>query len=86
MGRVINYQILIFGSSIPYPLKLSTLSMGSFSTVNKICEYVSFIGDFSKFTWLFPMSYKYEAHTIFLRFQTQVEKFFRRHKKVVRSN
>lgn len=53
---------------------------------NKYRYYVSFIDDFSKFTWLFPMSSKNEVYTIFLRFKTQIEKFFKRHIKVVQSD
>jgi hypothetical protein len=40
--------------------------------------YVSFIDDFSKFTWIYLLKYKSEVFEKFLEFQSLVERFFNR--------
>jgi histone deacetylase 1/2 len=36
--------------------------------------YVSFLDDYSKFLWLFPIQLKSDVERVFLNFQTYVEK------------
>ncbi len=38
--------------------------------------YVSFVDAFSRYTWLYPMTHKNDAFSIFLKFQKYVERFF----------
>lgn len=38
--------------------------------------YVSFIDDFSKFTWIYLLRHKYEVFKCFHEFQILVERFF----------
>lgn len=37
------------------------------------CYFVSFVDDFSRFMWIFPMRYKFDVHAIFIAFQCYVE-------------
>jgi transposase InsO family protein len=38
--------------------------------------YVSFWDDFSRYSWVFPITYKSDVSTIFIQFQSYVENFF----------
>jgi len=38
--------------------------------------YVSFVDAFSRFTWLFPLKFKFETLTVFQNFKSMVEKQF----------
>ncbi|CAH9137156.1 unnamed protein product, partial [Cuscuta epithymum] len=48
--------------------------------------YVSFIDDFSRYTWVYPMRRKSEVYTHFCNFQTLVENLFDRKIKVFQSD
>ena len=48
--------------------------------------YVSFLDDYSKFLWLFPIKLKSDVEHIFLTFQKYVEKKFDRKIKVIQSD
>jgi hypothetical protein len=48
--------------------------------------YVSFIDDFSKFVWLFPIATKSAVTSIFIQFQKHVENLFDRKIKAVQSD
>jgi histone deacetylase 1/2 len=48
--------------------------------------YVSFLDDYSKFLWLFPIHLKSDVERIFLNFQTYVEKQFDRKIKAIQSD
>ena len=48
--------------------------------------YVSFIDNFSKFLWLFPMKLKSDVENIFLQFQAYVEKQFSHKIKAIQSD
>jgi histone deacetylase 1/2 len=51
--------------------------MGSNATsVGKDNFYVSFIDDFSKFTWIYLLRYKYEVFQKFYEFQNMVQRQF----------
>jgi transposase InsO family protein len=47
-----------------------------FLSINGNKFYVSFIDDFSKFTWLYPITAKSDVISIFQKFQLHVERFF----------
>ena len=38
--------------------------------------YVTFIDDFSRFTWLFPLRFKYDVFSCFVKFKSLVENLF----------
>ena len=38
--------------------------------------YVSFMDDFSRYSWLFPIMRKSDVYAIFVKFQSYVERFF----------
>jgi hypothetical protein len=40
--------------------------------------YVSFIDDFSRFTWIYTIKNKYEVHCVFLEYQTHAERLLNR--------
>ena len=48
--------------------------------------YVSFINDYSKFLWLFPIKLTYDVEQVFLNFQAYVEKQFERKIKAIQSD
>ena len=48
--------------------------------------YVSFLDDYSKFLWLFPIKLKSDVENVFLNFQTYVEKQFDRKIKAIQSD
>jgi histone deacetylase 1/2 len=48
--------------------------------------YVSFLDDYSKFLWLFPIQLKSDVEHVFLNFQTYVEKQFDRKIKAIQSD
>lgn len=48
--------------------------------------YVSFLDDYSKFLWLFPIKLKSDVESVFLQFQCYVEKHFERKIKSVQSD
>jgi hypothetical protein len=74
---------------LPYPVSTSRASaplelifsdvwgpaINSFGDKN---YYVSFIGDFSKFTWIYLLRHKYEVFKYFQEFQRLVERMFNR--------
>jgi len=57
-----------------------------FPSINGKHYYVCFIDDFSKFTWLFPITTKSEVLSTFLLFQKHVEKLFDRKIKAIQSD
>ena len=48
--------------------------------------YVTFIDDFSRYTWIFPMRMKSEVFTHFQKFKSEVEKTTGRHVRCLRSD
>ena len=48
--------------------------------------YVSFVDDFSKYTWFFPMTHKSEVFPIFKKFKLHVETFFERKLKAIQTD
>jgi hypothetical protein len=45
-------------------------------SINNKRYYLSIVDDFSRYSWLFPMTLKSDALSIFLKFQTLVENYF----------
>lgn len=48
--------------------------------------YVSFLDNFSKFCWLYPISSKFDVQAVFLWFQNNVERQFDRKIKILHTN
>ena len=48
--------------------------------------YVTFIDDFSRYTWIFPMRMKSEVFTHFQKFKSEVKKTIGRHVRCLRSD
>jgi transposase InsO family protein len=48
--------------------------------------YVSFLDNFSKFCWLYPIASKSDVHSVFLRFQNNVERQFDRKIKILHTD
>ena len=48
--------------------------------------YLSILDDFSRFTWIFPLSSKSDALTIFAKFKTFIEKQLQKSIKVVQTD
>jgi hypothetical protein len=45
-------------------------------SVNKNRYYVSFVDDYSKFNWLFPIKAKSDVYLVFIKFLAHVERLF----------
>jgi histone deacetylase 1/2 len=58
----------------------------SIDSVGRYKYYVSFIDDFSKFTWIYLLKYKFEVFQKFHEFQSLVERLFDRKIVVVQSD
>jgi hypothetical protein len=62
-----TFRIIIFGCMAPAP-----------TSGGKHNYYVSFIDDFSKFTWIYLLQHKFEAFQKLHDFQAHVERLFDR--------
>lgn len=69
-----------FTSVSTYPLELvfSNVWGATPESVGRYKYYVSFINDFSKFTWIYLLHFKYEVFEKFKEFQNMVERLFDR--------
>ena len=56
------------------------------ASINGARYYVSFVDDFSRYTWLFPISSKFDVFRIFSQFHILVERFSERKIKAIQSN
>lgn len=65
-------------SSFPLDLIHSDVWGPAITSVNGFKYYVSFIDDYSKFTWLFPLKYKSEVEKVLYQFQAHVERLLNR--------
>ena len=53
---------------------------------NGIRYYVSFIDDFFRFTWFFPLKHKYEVLPTFIHFKTTIENLLNHKLKIIRTD
>jgi transposase len=58
------------------PLKLVFSDVWGPDSIEKNKYYVSFIDDFSKFTWIYLLKHKSEVFQKFKEFQSHVERLF----------
>lgn len=54
---------------------------GAVTSVNGFCYYVSFIDDYSRYTWVYPLKYKSNVVHVFLQFQYLVQRLL--NKKII---
>lgn len=73
-------------SNSPLELVFSNVWGPATQSVGGYKYYVSFIGDFSKFTWIYLLHAKSEVENVFLQFQKHVERFIERKIKCAQSN
>jgi hypothetical protein len=67
-------------SSLKFPLELTYSEMWGHAPkfIGDKQYYVSFIYDYSKFSWIYPLKFKYEVFHKFVEFQNLVERLFDR--------
>jgi histone deacetylase 1/2 len=65
-------------STVPLELIFSDVWGPASESVGRKQYYVSFIDDFSKYTWIYPLKYKSEVFQKFKEFQARVERLFDR--------
>ena len=58
----------------------------SIASINVARYYVSFVDDFSRYTWLFPISSKSDMFRIFSQFHIYVERLFERKIKAIQTD
>jgi histone deacetylase 1/2 len=80
------YPISTSVSTQPLELVFSDVWGPSIDSVGRYKYYVSFIDDFSKFTWIYLLKYKFEVFQKFHEFQSLVERLFDRKIVVVQSD
>ena len=56
------------------------------ASINSARYYVSFVDDFSRYTWLFPISSKFDVFRIFSQFHIHVEQFSERKIKAIQTD
>lgn len=61
-----------------YPLELVFSNIWGATSVGRYKYYVSFIDNFSKFTWIYLLRFKSEFFEKFKEFQNMVERLFDR--------
>jgi histone deacetylase 1/2 len=75
-GHQLPYPVSISASSQPLELIFSDVWGAAPESVGRYRYYVSFIDDYSKFTWIYLLKHKSEVFEKFRDFQTLVERFF----------
>jgi histone deacetylase 1/2 len=80
------YSISIHTSTTPLELIYTDVWGPAITSVGGFKYYVSFVDDFSKFTWVFLLHAKSEVEDIFLKFQKHVELLLDRKIKSVQSD
>jgi histone deacetylase 1/2 len=73
-------------SQFPLDLVFSDVWGPAPDSVGRKKYYVSFIDDFSKFTWIYLLKYKSEVFQVFHEFQTLVERRFDRKIKAMQTD
>jgi hypothetical protein len=72
------YQISSSRSSVPLELIFSDVWGPAIESFARKSYYVTFIDDYSKFTWIYLLRHKSEVSKYFLEFQALVERLFNR--------
>jgi hypothetical protein len=72
----LSYPISSSRSSAPLELVFSNVWGPVLNSVGNKTYYVSFIDDFSKFTWIYLLKFKSEVFQRFQEFQKMVERIF----------
>jgi isochorismate hydrolase len=72
----LSYPISSSRSSAPLELVFSDVWGPVLNSTGNKTYYVSFIDDFSKFTWIYLLKFKYEVFQRFQEFQKMVERIF----------
>jgi hypothetical protein len=89
LGKSHRLPFHLFPTVSSHPLDLVFLDgwgPSPIASVNGNKYYVCFIDDFSKFTWLYPISCKYDVLAVFKKFQAHVERFFGRKLKALQTD
>lgn len=77
-ARQLPYPISVSRSSAPLDLIFSDVWGPAIDSFGNNKYYISFIDDYSKFTWVYLLRHKSNAFTIFHEFQNLVERMFNR--------
>jgi hypothetical protein len=77
-ARQLPYPISVSRSSAPLDLIFSDVWGPAIDSFGNNKYYISFIDDYSKFTWVYLLRHKSDAFTIFHEFQNLVERMFNR--------
>lgn len=80
------YVSSIHTSMSPLELAFTDVWGPAHTSVNGFKYYVSFVDDFSKFTWIYPLKSKAEVFNVFTRYQKYVERLLNKHIICVQSN
>jgi hypothetical protein len=72
----LSYPTLSSVSTAPLELIFSDVWGPVCESIGRNTHYMSFIDDYSKFTWIYLLKYKYEVFRKFKEFQSLVERLF----------
>lgn len=89
MGKSHALPFKLSRSHALHPLNLVHTDLWGLSPINCISGhkyYISFLDDYSRYVWLFPLKAKSEADHAFVQFKNFVEKQFDRKSKVLQSD
>lgn len=79
VGKIhsINFHSVEIKITAPFQLiHIDVWGPSSTPSIDGFKYYVHFVDDFSRFTWIFPMSAKSEVSSIFKKFLTFIERQF----------
>ncbi|KAM0957731.1 hypothetical protein ACFX2A_026350 [Malus domestica] len=78
LGNVLANHFLLFLVTQANLLSYCTLMYGALiSSVNGYQYYLLLVYDFTKYSWFFPLKYKYEVFSTFVHFKSVVENMLR---------
>ena len=78
-GKCHQLPFSLFENKFSFPLELVFSDVWGPSLIlstNGACYYVIFVDHFSKFTWFYPITCKYDVSSIFPKFQAYVKRLF----------
>ncbi|KAF8394586.1 hypothetical protein HHK36_020800 [Tetracentron sinense] len=81
MGKSSRLPFQLSDSISQYPLELVHTDVwgpSSITSINGAKFYVTFIDDFSRYCWIFPLAFKSQVYDVFVRFKSLVETMFDR--------